>query len=60
MIEVRLHAGNLTPFAEGGLVWAWGVFRLLPGEARGQIPLYRLENARTRRANKSEIRKHFR
>ena len=59
MIDVRLDAGNRVRFTERNLVWVWGTLRMLPGDPLGHEPLYVLENARTKPADKADIQKYF-
>jgi hypothetical protein len=60
MIAVRLHEGERIQFAPRNLVWVWGTFRASPGDPAGLLPLYLLDQARAKRADKSEIAKYFR
>lgn len=60
MIAVRLHDGEQIQFAPRSLVWVWGTFRASPGDPAGLLPLYHLDQARAKRADKSEIPQYFR
>lgn len=60
MIAVRLAAGSTIYFSHGGLVWASGWLRILPGDPEGREPLYVLESARAEPAVKTDIAKYFR
>jgi hypothetical protein len=60
MIEVHLAAGETVRFAEGRLVWVWGTWRVMRGAPGGQIPLYRLDDARMESADRTDIPKYFR
>ena len=59
MIAVRLHDGEQIQFAPRSLVWVWGTFRASPKDLAGLLPLYYLDQARVKRADKSEIPKYF-
>ena len=59
MIDVRLEAGSEVPFSARSLVWVWGTLRMLPGNPSGDVPLYVLEHARTKPADKADIQKYF-
>jgi hypothetical protein len=60
MIEIRLAAGETVRFSEGRLVWVWGTWKILAGDPGGQVPLYRLDDARVEPADRTEISKYFR
>ena len=60
MIAVRLREGEEIQFSPRRLVWVWGTFRVSPGDPAGIQPLYHLDKARAKLADKSEIPKYFR
>jgi hypothetical protein len=60
MIAVRLREAEQIQFSPRGLVWVWGEFRASPGDPAGLQPLYHLDQARAKVADKSEISKYFR
>jgi len=60
MIAVRLREGEQIQFSPRSLVWAWGMFRESPADSAGIQPLYHLDEARVKRADKSDIAKYFR
>jgi hypothetical protein len=59
MIAVQLADDVRVRFSQRELVWAWGSFRSLPGDADASKPLYALQRAHARRADESEIRRYF-
>ena len=59
MIAVHLADDARVRFSQRELVWAWGSFRSLPGDAEGLKPFYTLEGAHARRADESEIQRYF-
>ena len=59
MIAVHLADDALVRFSQRELVWVWGSFQSLPGDAEGSRPFYALERAHARRADESEIRRYF-
>jgi hypothetical protein len=60
MIAVRLREGEQVQFSPKSLVWAWGTFRKSPVNPAGVQPLYHLDEARVKHADKSDIAKYFR
>jgi len=60
IIAVRLGEGEQIQFSPRSLVWVWGTFRASPGDQAGVQPLYHLDQARAKRAEKSEISMYFR
>jgi hypothetical protein len=60
MIAVRLGEGDQIQFSPRSLVWVWGTFRASPGDPAGLQPLFHLDQARAKRAEKSEISMYFR
>jgi hypothetical protein len=59
MIAVHLENDARVQFSSRSLVWAWGIFRESPGDPGGSTPLYSVEQAGARPADKSEIAKYF-
>jgi hypothetical protein len=59
MIAIRLRDGEQIQFSPRSLVWVWGVFRESPADPAGIQPLYHLDAARVKRADKSDIAKYF-
>ena len=55
MVVVRLREGEQIQFAPRSLVWVWGTYRASPGDPAGVQPRYLLDQARVKRAEKSEI-----
>jgi len=60
MISVHLTGSDRVPFSPKKLVWVWGTFRVSWGDSSGPTPLYHLENARTRPADRADIGRYFR
>ena len=60
MIMVRLGEGEQVHFSPGSLVWVWGTFRVSPADPAGIQPRYLLDQARAKRAEKSEISLYLR
>jgi hypothetical protein len=60
MIGVRLREGEQIQFSPRRLVWVWGAFRVSLGDPAGLQPLYHLDQARAKLADKSDIPKYFR
>jgi hypothetical protein len=60
MIVVHLRAGEQIQFSPRSLVWAWGIFRAAPGGPSYLQPIYHLDQAQAKHADKSEISKYFR
>jgi hypothetical protein len=60
MIAVRLREGEQIQFSPRSLVWVWGTFRASAADPAGVRPLYHFDEARVKRADKSEISKYFR
>jgi len=60
MIAVRLREGEQIQFFPRNLVWVWGTFRESPGDPAGVQPLHHIDQARAKRADKSEISTYFR
>jgi hypothetical protein len=60
MIAVRLREDEQIQFSPRSLVWVWGTFRASSGDPAGIQPLYHLDEARVKLADKSEIPKYFR
>jgi hypothetical protein len=60
MIAVRLRENDRIQFSPRSLVWVWGTFRGSPGDPAVLQPLYQLEQARAKLADKSDIPKYFR
>lgn len=60
MIAVRLQEGDLIQFFPRSLVWVWGTLQMQPGDPAGSQPLFRVDRARAKPADKSEISKYFR
>ena len=60
MIAVRLREGEQIQFSPRSLVWVWGTFRALAADPAGNQPLYHLDEARVKRADKSDVAKYFR
>src|SRR5258708_5233478 len=59
MIAVHLENDARVQFSSRSLVWAWGIFRESPGDPAGSMPLYSVEQAGARPADKNEIGKYF-
>jgi len=59
MIAVHLGNESRVQFSPRSLVWVWGIIRDVPGDPAGSTPLYSVEQAGTRPADKSEIAKYF-
>jgi hypothetical protein len=59
MIAVHLENDARVQFSSRSLVWAWGIFREVAGDPAGPTPLYSIEQAGARSADKSEIGKYF-
>src|SRR5258706_13266598 len=59
MIAVHLENDTRVQFSSRSLVWVWGNFHESPGDAGGSSPLYSVEEAGVRPADKSEIGKYF-
>jgi hypothetical protein len=59
MIAIHLENDARVQFSSRSLVWVWGIFRESPGDPAGSTPLYSVEQAGTRPADKSEIGKYF-
>jgi hypothetical protein len=60
MLGVRLREDEQIQFSPKSLVWVWGALRASPGDPAGLQPLYHLDEARAKLADKSEIPKYFR
>jgi len=60
MIAIRLREGEQIQFSPRSLVWAWGIFRESPADPAGVQPLYHLDEARVKKADKSDIARYFR
>ena len=60
MIAVRLREGEQIQFSPRSLVCVWGTFRASPGDPAGLQRLYLIDQARAKRADKSEISTYFR
>ncbi len=60
MIAVHLREGEQIQFSLRSLVWVWGTFQASPSDPAGIEPLYHLDEARAKRADKSEISTYFR
>jgi hypothetical protein len=60
MLAVRLREGEQIQFSPRSLVWVWGTFRASPGDPAGLQPLHHIDQARAKRADKSEISTYFR
>jgi hypothetical protein len=60
IIVVRLGEREQIQFSPRSLVWVWGTFRASPVDPAGLQPLYHLDQARAKRAEKSEISMYFR
>jgi len=59
MIAVHLEDGTRIQFAPRALVWVWGNFRASAGLGPGSEALYVIERARTKRADRAELRRYF-
>jgi len=59
MIAVHLDPDARARFSSRALVWVWGTFRATAGEPAGSKPLYTIERARVRPADRGEILKYF-
>jgi hypothetical protein len=59
MIAVRLREGEQVQFSPRSLVWVCGTFRESPVDQAGIQPLYHLDEARVKRADKSDIANYF-
>jgi hypothetical protein len=59
MIEVHLQPDARVRFSSKTLVWVWGTLQASPGDPGGEKPLYTVEQARARSADKGEIREYF-
>ena len=59
IIAVHLEYDARVQFSSRSLVWVWGVFRESPSDPSGSTPLYSVEQAGARPADKSEIGKYF-
>ena len=59
MLSVHLTESDRCPFFPRQLVWVWGTFRASRGDSSGPTPLYHLESARTRPADRSDIGRYF-
>ncbi len=59
MIEVRLREGEQIQFSSRSMVWVWGTLRASPEDPNGLQPLYQLDEARAKHADKSEISTYF-
>jgi hypothetical protein len=59
MIEVRLREGEQIRFSSRSMVWVWGTLRASPEDPNGLRPLYQLDEARAKHADKSEISTYF-
>jgi hypothetical protein len=59
MIAVHLGNDARVQFSPRSLVWVWGIIREVPGDPAGSTPLYSVEQAGARPADKSEIAKYF-
>jgi len=59
MIEVRLREGEQIHFSPRSMLWVWGTLRASPEDPNGIQPLYHLDEARAKRADKSEISAYF-
>jgi hypothetical protein len=60
MIAVRLREGEQVQFSPRSLVWVWGTFRASPGDPAGVQPLYLIDQAGAKRADKPDISTYFR
>jgi hypothetical protein len=60
MIAIRLRESEQIQFSPRSLVWVWGMFRESPADPAGIQPLYHLDEARVKRADKADIAKYFR
>ena len=59
MIAVHLREGEPITFLPLRLVWVGGTLRVTPGDPAGPKPLYALDQARSRHAEKADIHKYF-
>jgi len=59
MIAVHLEDGTRIQLAPRALVWVWGNFRPSAGLGPGSEALYVIERARTKRADRAELRRYF-
>jgi hypothetical protein len=59
MIAVHLRHGDRIPFSNMALVWVWGTLQASAGDPAGSKPLYALDQARCKPADKTEIHKYF-
>jgi hypothetical protein len=60
MIAVHLRAGGQIQFSPRSLVWVWGTFRAGSGDPALLQPVYHLDQAQAKPADKSEISRYFR
>lgn len=60
MIGVHLKGDLYVQFCARSLVWVSGVFRELPGDPAGSVPLYSLEDGTVQAADPNEISRYFR
>ena len=59
MIAVHLRVGDEIEFVPRNLVWAKGILRASAGDPTGAKPLYDLEEATVRPANKTDMKRYF-
>ena len=59
MIAVHLCEGERIPFSPMRLVWVGWTLRVAPGDPAGPKPLYAIEQARSRNAEKADIPNYF-
>lgn len=60
MIAVHLRQSEPIQFIPLSLVWVWGTLQAQPGDPAGSQPLFRIDRARAKPADKSEISRYFR
>jgi len=59
MIAIHLREGDAVSFSPMALVWVWGTLQASAGDPAGSKPLYALDQAHLRPADKAEIHKYF-
>lgn len=59
MIAVHMENYSRIQFLSRSLVWVWGIFRESPGHPDGAEPLYSVERAGARPADKNDVGKYF-
>lgn len=59
MIVIHLEDGKQIQFSPRALTWVWGCFGVSPESAVRSKPLYTLERARAKLADRADIQRYF-